>query len=44
MISIEAHIRAVVGQAPPPTAEQIARLRLILSGSVQREEAADEAA
>lgn len=33
MIDMDAYIKAVVDQAPPPSPEQIARLRLILCGS-----------
>lgn len=32
MIDMEAHIRAVVDSAPPPTPEQIARIQLIIAG------------
>lgn len=32
MIDIHEHVRRLVAQAPPPTPEQIARLRLIFSG------------
>lgn len=32
MIDINAHVRAVVDAAPPPTADQVARIRLILWG------------
>lgn len=37
-MDMDAYVRALVDQAPPPSAEQIARLRLILSGSQIREE------
>ncbi|MEV4183093.1 hypothetical protein AB0J28_16845 [Streptosporangium canum] len=41
-----AHIRAVVDMAPPPSPEQIARIRLILLGSTAeiKGEGADVAA
>lgn len=44
MIDMQAHVRSVVDQAPPPSPEQIARLRLILCGSLPKEESADVAA
>jgi hypothetical protein len=44
VIDMDAHVKAIVDQAPPPTPEQIARLRLILCGSQIKEARADEAA
>lgn len=44
MIDMDAHVKAVVDQAPPPSPEQIAHLRLILCGSKTKEVGADVAA
>jgi hypothetical protein len=43
MIDMDAYVKAVVDQAPPPSADQIARLRLILMGSLTQGEKADAA-
>ncbi|MFI7134199.1 hypothetical protein ACIBQ1_51635 [Nonomuraea sp. NPDC050153] len=44
MFDMHAYVKAVVDQAPPPSHEQLARLRLILVGSQISEEGADVAA
>jgi len=44
MLDMDAYVKAVVDQAPPPSPEQLARLRLILCGSQIPEEGADVAA
>ncbi|MBB6351873.1 hypothetical protein FHU36_008456 [Nonomuraea muscovyensis] len=44
MLDMQAFVKAVVDQAPPPSREQLARLRLILCGSRSNEEGADVAA
>jgi hypothetical protein len=44
MFDMDAYIKAVVDQAPPPSPDQLARLRLILCGSKTKEEGADVAA
>lgn len=45
LLDMDAYVKAVVDQAPPPCSEQLARLRLILCGSSRtNEEAADVAA
>ncbi|MEU8276488.1 hypothetical protein ACFYOK_35960 [Microbispora bryophytorum] len=44
MIDIEAHVRAVVQDLGAPTPDQIARLRLILTGWQSTEETTDAAA
>ncbi|GGO83456.1 hypothetical protein [Nonomuraea cavernae] len=44
MFDMAAHVKALVDQAPPPTPEQIARLRLILMGSEIKGEGVDVAA
>lgn len=36
MIDIHAHVRAAVERLGPPTPEQIARIRLILAGHLER--------
>jgi len=36
MIDINAHVRAAVERLGPPTPEQIARLRLIIAGNLER--------
>lgn len=41
---MQAYVKAVVDQAPPPSPEQLARLRLILCGSTTSVENADAAA
>lgn len=44
MFDMDAHVKALVDQAPQPSPEQIARLRLILCGSQITEEGANVAA
>jgi hypothetical protein len=41
---MDQHMQALVDAAPPPSPEQIARLRLIFSGVITKGEGADAAA
>ncbi|WP_281284111.1 hypothetical protein [Nonomuraea deserti] len=43
MFDMAAHVKTLVDQAPQPSPEQIARLRLILCGSHMKEEGANAA-